>query len=78
MKNKSIIIGLALMFIALAIPSTTSTGSENLFSTGVWFALVVAFAITVFFLQRKMHTQDRELVRKANSQVPNFFYYPKD
>ena len=77
MKNKSIVIGLALMFAALAIPSS-STDSENLFSTGVWFALVAAFAITVFFLQRKMHTQDRELVRKANSRVPNFFYYPKD
>ena len=77
MKNKSIVIGLALMFAALAIPSS-STDSENLFSTGVWFALVAAFAITVFFLQRKMHKENRELVRESNSRVPNFFYYPKD
>lgn len=78
MKNKSIIIGLVLMFLALAIPSSSISENSNLFSTEVFAGLVFAFAATVFFLQRKMHTQDRELVRKANSRVPNFFYYPKD
>lgn len=70
-------IGIAIMILSFAIPSG---GIEIIpqFSNTVFFCIVFAFVVTIFLLQRKMHKEDRELVRRCNKKVPTFFYYPKD